>query len=107
MPGGVILDQYGSIVTRATLDGNDVMFIQDSQECADVLESCKQERATDVLRGFRKTGYMGQRCLAEFPLVLVDALKAQGMDIINDRDALRKVLNDPEFAGFRCSTGKI
>lgn len=94
----------GDIVTKATVDG-DRVFMQDMQDCGDLLAKCAEERAQDVLRGHRKTETF--RCVAELPLVLVQELKSRGMDILADKEALKRVLNDPAFAAFRTSVGRV
>lgn len=101
----ILLDWNGETGTRAHVDEADgILAIQEIQDCTDVLQKCADERASDVLRGHRKPGSF--HCVAEFPLVLVDKLRGMGLDIMNDRDALKRVLNDPEFAAFRTSLGK-
>lgn len=100
----VILKNGTDIDTLITQEG-DTTFIQSVQECSDVLESCKEERAQDMLRGHRKTDSF--HCVAELPMVLVEALRAQGIDIMNDTDALKMVLNSPEFKAFRTSGGRV
>ncbi len=104
----VILDRRGTVTSYARHDrATGTMFLQDVQDCGEVMRRCAAERAEDRLRRFRKTADMGQCCLAEIPLVLVDALKAQGLDILGNRDDLRRFLNDPQWAAFRCSTGRV
>ncbi len=94
------------VVTRIGTDAvNGAFYVQSVQDCTDLLGKCRDERAVDVLRNYRKAKAF--RCLAELPAALVEDLKAQGMDICTDREALRRVLNDPAFAAFRCSTGRI
>lgn len=101
----ILLDWNGEQGTKAHADeAAGVLAVQDVQDCEALLQQCADERASDVLRGHRKTGAF--HCVAEFPVVLVDKLRGMGLDIMNDRDALKKVLNDPEFAAFRTSMGK-
>ena len=104
----IVLDSHGSVASTAMHDAaTGDMFLQDVQECEEVMRRCAAERAADAMRGNRKTPYMGQRCLAEIPVVLVDKLRGMGMDIMNDKEALRRFLNDPQWAAFRCSSGKV
>lgn len=84
---------------------DDFTYIQDVQECSDVIQDCAYDRSNDIFRNFRKTDTFHE--VAEIPMVLVDALKGMGMDIMNDEEALRKVLNDPEFKAFRTSLGRV
>lgn len=94
------------IVTNIDTDaasGN--LVLQSMQDCDALIDKCKAERLSDKLRGHRKTGSL--HCVAELPLVLVETLKAQGLDILHDRAALKKVLNDPEFSAFRTSNGRV
>ena len=105
---GVILDRHGGVASMARRDpASGDMLLQDAQDCDAVLERCAAERAADALRGHRKSGFMGLRCIAELPVVLVDALREQGLDIMQDKEALRRVLNDPQWAAFRCSQGRV
>lgn len=105
MGGKVIYDKNGEIVTRyeTDLDGN--FMVQSFQDCDELIKRCAHERAQDTLRGHRKTGTF--HCVAELPVVLVEKLKAQGIDIINDTFARHRVLNSREFAVFRCSNGRV
>lgn len=96
--------QNGDVVTRVMTNG-ETTFLQDMQDCDELIAKCAEERAQDVLRGHRKVEPF--RCVMEVPVVLVEALKAQGLDIINDRDALKRVANDPAFAAFRTSAGRV
>lgn len=75
------------------------------QNCDDLLARCKAARIEDKLRGFRRPGVF--RCVAELPLALVELLQEQGMDILRDKEALRRVLNDPAFKAFRTTEGKV
>ena len=94
----------GEVVTNGQVDGGTV-FLRDEQCVDELLSKCADERAQDGLRGHRKTAPF--RCIMELPMVLVESLKAQGMDIIADKAALRRVVNDPAFAAFRTSAGKL
>ena len=77
-----------------------------SQDVTGVLEHCKANRdGNDRLRGFRKPEEMYH--VASIPLALVEILRGQGMDILNDEVALFRFLNDPTYAGFRASTGRV
>lgn len=102
------IDVHSGVQTRAKLDpATGDMYVFDIQECSDVIRRCTAERLQDKLRGHRKIPFMGHQCVAEIPVVLVDALKAKGMDVLNDKEALRRFLNDPEWRAFRCSEGRV
>jgi hypothetical protein len=93
-PGGVVEHLH---------DGN---VITVSQEVDAVIKHCQAQRAVnDRLRGFRKPKTYQQ--VAEIPLALVEVLKAQGIDVLNDPEAMRRVLNDSAFAAFRTCGGKV
>ena len=94
----------GEVETHVTVDG-DTTFIQDIQDCTNLIDRCRETKALDVLRGHRKAETF--RLVAELPVVLVEALKAQGIDIMTDNDALKRVLNDPAFAAFRTTEGRV
>ena len=95
-------DQTGEVVETLHLEP-DRAVITVSQEVDEILERCAAMRAEQPAFGKPPTF----RQVAEFPAALAPILAAQGLDIINDPEALRKVLNDPEFAAFRTTTGRV
>lgn len=76
------------------------------QDVAAILDAIRAERAdNDRLRRFRKPEAFHP--VARIPLALVDVLKAQGLNILADPDDMFRFLNDPTFAAFRTSTGRV
>ncbi len=75
------------------------------QDCGDLIERCAAARNADILRGYQKPRTF--RLVAELPVALVEVLAVRGVDVIGDREARRKVLNDPAFRAFRTTNGKV
>lgn len=92
----------GGIVERFC-DGRVVTVEQD---VTDVLDACREGRnASGKFKGFRKPDEF--RKVAEIPTALVEVLKAQGMDIIEDPEAMLKFLCDKSYEGFRCTSDTL
>jgi len=70
-----------------------------SQDVTEILKLNKAARDRDNFRGFRLAPTF--RKVASIPLAAVDIAKAQGLDILNDPDDMRKFLNDPANRAFR------
>lgn len=104
---GLILDitPGGKVTTMHNLLADEKTVLAVSQDVTDVMERCAVLRAAEETRGMRKASTFRQ--IAEIPTALAEILAAQGMDIINDEEALRKFLNDPVFAAFRTSRGRV
>lgn len=103
-----IIGINGNIVS--TIDVQDTVkgieaTVSITQECQDVIDRCTLARNADKLRGHRKTGTY--HCVAEIPMALITLLKSQGIDLLEDREAMKKFLNDPAFKAFRTSEGKV
>lgn len=95
----------GGIVERLhdTAHGH---VISVEQDVSAILDAIRAERAdNDRLRGFRKPEEFYP--VARIPLAMVDVLKAQGLDVLNDPDDMFHFLNNPAFAAFRTSTGRV
>ena len=69
------------------------------QDVTEILKLNKAARDHDRLQGFRLAPTF--RKVASIPVAAVDIAKAQGLDILNDPDDMRKFLNDPANAAFR------
>ena len=81
-------------------------IISVEQDVSAILDAIRAERTgNDRLRGFRKPEAFYP--VARIPLALVDVLKAQGLDVLADTDDMFRFLNDPAFAAFRTSTGRV
>ena len=55
--------------------------------------------------GFRKAPTF--RKAASIPLAVADIAAAQGLDILNDPEAMRKFLNDPDNRAFRTTLERM
>jgi len=69
------------------------------QDVTDILRLNKAARDRDHFKGFRFASTF--RRVASIPVAAVDIAKAQGLDILNDPDDMRKFLNDPMNKAFR------
>ena len=73
----------------------------------DVTEIIRQNRAEQNAQkcGFQKAPVF--RRVASIPVAVVDIAAAQGLDILNDPEAMRKFLNDPDNRAFRTTLEKV
>jgi len=69
------------------------------QDVTDILRLNRAARDRDRFKGFRFAPTF--RKVASIPVAAVDIAKAQGLDILNDSDDMRKFLNDPMNRAFR------
>lgn len=76
-----------------------------SQDVTAILEANKQEQLQDKFRGFRKAPVF--RKVASIPIAVFDIALAQGYDLLNDPDALRRFLNDPQNRAFRTTLERV
>nr|DAE02921.1 MAG TPA: hypothetical protein [Siphoviridae sp. ct8Hx23] len=93
---GAVLESRGDgVIDRITTDG----ILTREQDVTEILRQNAEERAEDRFRGFRFAPTF--RRVASIPVAVVDIAKAQGLDILNDPDAMRAFLNAPANAVFR------
>ena len=73
----------------------------------DVTEIIRQNRAAQNTQtcGFQKAPTF--RRVASIPVAVVDIAAAQGLDILNDPEAMRKFLNDPDNRAFRTTLERV
>ena len=73
----------------------------------DVTEIVRLNRAAQNAPkcGFRKAPVF--RRVASIPLAAADIAAAQGLDILNDPEAMRKFLNDPDNRAFRTTLERV
>nr|DAN94096.1 MAG TPA: hypothetical protein [Caudoviricetes sp.] len=93
---GQILERRDDGVTDYVTD--DFRLFRE-QDVTDILRLNKAARDRDRFRGFRFAPTF--RKVASIPVAAVDIARAQGLDILNDPDDMRKFLNDPANAAFR------
>ena len=99
----IVLDQRPGGIIETLHDGRAIGIEQD---VTDILELCRLNRTeNDRFRGFRKIPEFQH--VASIPLALVEIVKAKGMDILNDEEAMRAFLNNPENDVFRTSGGRV
>ena len=97
---GVCYNYTDGVSDFVTKDG----IISRSQ---DVTEIIRQNRAEQNAQkcGFQKTPTF--RKVASIPVAVVDIAAAQGLNIMNDPDAMRKFLNDPDNRAFRTTLERV
>lgn len=99
---GAVLEARGDgVIDRITSDG----ILSREQDVTDILKQNAAERAEDRFRGFRLAPTF--RKVASIPVAAVDIAKAQGLDILNNPDDMRKFLNDPMNRAFRTTMERV
>lgn len=99
---GAVLEARGDgVIDRITSDG----ILSREQDVTDILKQNAAERAEDRFRGFRLAPTF--RKVASIPVAAVDIAKAQGLDILNDAEDMRKFLNDPMNRAFRVTLERV
>ena len=85
------------------IDENGV--VSRSQDVTAIIEANKQEQLQDKFKGFRKAPVF--RKVASIPIAVFDIALHQGYDLLNDPDALKRFLNDPQNRAFRTTLEKV
>ena len=98
---GTAFDVHGGVVDYVSDSG----VISCAQDVTDIIEANKQEQMEDRFRGFRKAPVF--RKVASIPIAVFDIALAQGYDLLNDPEALRRFLNDPQNRAFRTTLEKV
>ena len=80
-------------------------IVSRAQDVTAILDANKQEQLADKFKGFRKAPTF--RKVASIPIAVFDIALAQGYDLLNDPDALRRFLNDPQNRAFRTTLEKV
>ena len=105
-----MLALYGDlpIVTEVLEDNNEVILETSKRAprtevvrfiLSDLDKAIERLYDRDHFKGFRLAPTF--RKVASIPVAAVDIAKAQGLDILNDPDDMRKFLNDPMNKAFR------
>ena len=76
-----------------------------SQDVTAILEANKQEQMQDKFKGFRKAPVF--RKVASIPIAVFDIALHQGYDLLNDPDAFKRFLNDPQNRAFRTTLERV
>lgn len=94
--GGMVYDAYDGVVDIVHEDGS----LSRKQEVTGILEeNLALRNESDRFKGFRFAPSF--RKVASIPVAAVDIAKAQGLDILNDPDDLKRFLNDSNNKAFR------
>ena len=96
LPGGMVLEAREDGVIDRIHDGG---LLSREQDVTEILRMNHFQRGEDRMQGFRFAPTFRQ--VARIPVAAVDIAAAQGLDILNDPDDMRRFLNDPENAAFR------
>jgi len=76
-----------------------------AQEVDDILRMNTAECNEDKMKGFRFAPTF--RKVASIPVAAVDIAAAQGLDILNDPDDMKRFLNDPDNRAFRTTLERV
>ena len=96
LPGGMVLEAREDGVIDRIHDGG---LVSREQDVTEILRMNHFQRGEDRMQGFRFAPTFRQ--VARIPVAAVDIAAAQGLDILNDPDDMRRFLNDPENAAIR------
>lgn len=103
LPGGMVLEVREDGVIDRIHDGG---LLSREQDVTEILRSMNHfQRGEDRMQGFRFAPTFRQ--VARIPVAAVDIAAAQGLDILNDPDDMRRFLNDPENAAFRTTMERV
>ena len=102
LPGGMVLEAREDGVIDRIHDGG---LLSREQDVTEILRMNHFQRGEDRLQGFRFAPTFRQ--VARIPVAAVDLAAAQGLDILNDPDDMRRFLNDPENAAFRTTMERV
>ena len=102
LPGGMVLEAREDGVIDRIHDGG---LLSREQDVTEILRMNHFQRGEDRLQGFRFAPTFRQ--VDRIPVAAVDIAAAQGLDILNDPDDMRRFLNDPENAAFRTTMERV
>lgn len=102
LPGGMVLEAREDGVIDRIHDGE---LLSREQDVTEILRMNHFQRGEDRMQGFRFAPTFRQ--VARIPVAAVDIAAAQGLDILNDPDDMRRFLNDPENAAFRTTMERV
>jgi hypothetical protein len=84
---------------------DDAGNISRSQDVTEIVRANRAEQLEDRFRGFRRAPTF--RRVASIPVAAIDIARAQGIDLLNDPDAMRRFLNDPGNRAFRTTLERV
>ena len=102
LPGGMVLEAREDGVIDRIHDGG---LLSREQDVTEILRMNHFQRGEDRMQGFRFAPTF--RPVARIPVAAVDIAAAQGLDILNAPDDMRRFLNDPENAAFRTTMERV
>lgn len=102
LPRGMVLEAREDGVIDRIHDGG---LLSREQDVTEILRMNHFQRGKDRMQGFRFAPTFRQ--VARIPVAAVDIAAAQGLDILNDPDDMRRFLNDPENAAFRTTMERV
>ena len=102
LPGGMVLEAREDGVIDRIHDGG---LLSREQDVTEILRMNHFQRGEDRMQGFRFAPTFRQ--VARIPVAAVDIAAAQGLDILNAPDDMRRFLNDPEHAAFRTTMERV
>ena len=102
LPGGMVLEVREDGVIDRIHDGG---LLSREQDVTEILRMNHFQRGEDRMQRFRFAPTFRQ--VARIPVAAVDIAAAQGLDILNDPDDMRRFLNDPENAAFRTTMERV
>ena len=102
LPGGMVLEAREDGVIDRIHDGG---LLSREQDVTEILRMNHFQRGEDRMQGFRFAPTFRQ--VARIPVAAVDIAAAQGLDILNDPDDMRRFLNDQENAAFRTTMERV
>lgn len=102
LPGGMVLEAREDGIIDRIHDGG---LLSREQDVTEILRMNHFQRGEDRMQGFRFAPTFRQ--VARIPVAAVDIAAAQGLDILNDPDDMRRFLNDPENAAFRTTMERV
>ena len=97
LPGGMVLEAREDGVIDRIHDGG---LLSREQDVTEILRMNHFQRGEDRMQGFRFAPTFRQ--VARIPVAA-----AQGLDILNAPDDMRRFLNDPENAAFRTTMERV
>ena len=98
---GDVFDVQNDIVDYVDREGH----WSRAQDVTEIMRMNAFERNGDKFKGFRKAPTF--RKVASIPSTVIDLAKSQGVDLLNDMEALKIFLNDPSNRAWRTTNERV
>ena len=98
---GAVYSSENGVVDTITGDGT----LAIAQDVTAIIEANKRAQNAVQHCGFRKPETFRQ--VADIPVAVIQLALAQGVDLMHDKDALRRFLNDPDNRAFRTTLERV